>query len=330
MNKITDLKKKVKNLKNKYWLALAANAAIIAGDCGHNLMTEEKKQDKVETVAKNPEATDPKAEEKGFIMSILLMTEGCTLKVYTDHVGVNTVGLGSTYTKDGKKVGPNDNLSSNEEAFDLAFLLYDKNEYAFDYVERNLLPNQLAAIGDCMYNCGPKALVKDGKPTKLCQAISEGNDAAAMEELLTYSKAGGSFCTGLFFRRVLEAYIYKGFISLEEAQRFVIGGLSAVSCNKEMQEAFNLKIIKRKGKVTATYDIAALDDINVARKLVALCQTEFDNIKMSEKMKSFHFGELVTNFIPQQYLCQNTKRKKSEPTFLWKKINDLRNLNKKS
>ena len=47
MNKITDLKKKVRNLKNKYWLVLAANAVIAVGDCSHNLITEEKKQDNI-------------------------------------------------------------------------------------------------------------------------------------------------------------------------------------------------------------------------------------------------------------------------------------------
>lgn len=338
MNKITSLKKKIQNLKNKYWMALAANALIIAGDCSHNMIVEEKKQDKVEVKTTKPSDADLKAEEKGFVMSFLLMIEGCTLKVYTDHVGVNTVGLGSTYTKDGKKVGPNDNLSSNEEAIDLALSLYDKIGEAFEYVERNLLPRQTAAIGDCMYNCGQSVLYKEGKQTKLCQALNNGHDDTVLKELLTYNKAGGSFCTGLFFRRVLEAYVYQGFISMEQMQKCIIGGLGAVSCNKEIRNAFKLNIKKKfvktkKGKklvATATYDTKALKDINIAQKVIELCQSPID-VEMSQKMKDFHFGDPVASFIPQQYLCQDTKEQNTKETFYWfKKMQELNQFNKES
>ena len=262
-----------------------------------------------EVVTKDKTLTD-KEKTNATLMSVLIMLEGCALEAYPDDIGVWTYGIGNTLTIDGKAVKKGDTLASKEEAFEVAnHHIREQVDYIFDYIKRDLTPEQKAALKSFAYNCGAGTLVKDGELTKLGKAVNDGNDDFVIHEMLTYNRAGGSFMKGLFFRRALEAYIYQGFMPVEKLQKCIIGGIGNVSCNMEMKEIFKIKETKakkkgKKFKNNATYDDAAITDRNVAEKMLSVCQMPVEG-EIPKKYIKFHIGEQICEFLPENLTTDN-------------------------
>ena len=308
MNKI---KQKLNEIKNKCGVALPLAGILAVGSVGYNLSMKHGLINKVEKYENKDDTFKNKSDS--YLMSILVMIEGCTLKAYTDDIGVWTYGIGNTKTMDGRAVKKGDTLKDNEEAFAVAdHHIKERIDYVFDYITRDLTPEQNAALRSFAYNCGAGTLVQNGKLTELGEAVNEGDDDFVVKEMLRYNKAGGSFMKGLFFRRALEAYVYQGFVPLEELQKGIIGGIGNVSLNSEMNEIFNLKEMKiRKGKkkykIDATFDDTAITNRDVAMKLVAVCQSPIVG-EISSKYADFHVGEQICAFLPTKLVSNSTNQ----------------------
>lgn len=300
MNKIKD---RLNRLKNKYGLTLPLAGILTMGSIGYNPAVKDNNvSDKIENTNKGREMTEQEKSD-GFLMSVLVMLEGLSLKAYLDAVKVATYGAGSTKTIEGLPVKIGDTLKDNEEAFLTANHHIEKEvDFVFDYIKRDLTPEQKAALRSFAYNCGAGTLVKKGELTKLGKAVNEGRDDFVIKEMLTYNRGGGSFLRGLFFRRVLEAYIYQGFVSMKDIQNCIIGGIGNVSNSSEMKKIFNLKETRRKVrgkklKVNATFSDAAITDSNVAKKMLQICQIPA-TYKPTGRYAECHIGEQISGFLP--------------------------------
>lgn len=308
MNKI---KSKLKAIKNKYGVALPIAEALTFVTIGGGLLQKgssllQENENKTEVLLSDSASKEMTPQEKSdaILMSSIIMTEGCSLDAYKDDVGVWTYGAGCTKTKEGRSVKAGDKLKSNEEAFDVAtHHIKERIDYVFDYITRDLTPEQKAGLKCFAYNCGAGTLVKDGELTKLGKAVNEGNDDFVVREMLTYNRAGGRFMKGLFFRRILEAYIYQGFITLDDLQKCIIGGIYNVCHNQEMKNIFSLRELRSKKKSVRVIGMsAAVDNAisspSVAKRLLTICQTPIDG-KISDKYAKFHLGEKIYDFLPE-------------------------------
>ena len=306
---------RIRKLRNKCGLTATVTGVVMGG--GGYLLSSLKDdvQDKIEIVNK----TDMTDAEKcdAFLASLLIMAEGCSLEAYQDDVGVWTYAIGNTKKIDGKPVQKGDTISSNAEAIDIAKHHIDNRiDYIFDYIKRDLSPEQKAAVKSFAYNCGAGIFVQDGELTELGKAVNEGKDDFVVEKMLEYNKGGGSFMTGLFSRRVVEAMLYQGFFSLEELEKCIIGGIGNVSCSKEFRELFNLKTKKIFGgrkkskkarfKMSGTYSFDAVKDRETGRKILELCQRPIKG-KISEKFANFNIGKNVYELMPEHLLVSDIR-----------------------
>jgi len=332
MSGMGNVKDKLQRIKERYGLAAAMAGVMLFSGTEHNL----KSCSKVEKIKPIAEKKEMKYQDlsNAMLMSVLVMMEGFSLEAYIDAVGVGTYGFGSTYTKEGKRVKMGDKLSSVEEGFEVADRhVKEEIEWVFDYIDRKLSPWQKAAIESFAYNCGAGTIVKDGKLTKLGEAINNGDDNFVVKEMLTYNRGGGSFLSGLFFRRVLEAGIYQGFISLEDLKNCVIGGLGNVASSKEIRDIFDLKISKRgrRGKAKGTFDASPITDASVMEKVVALCQKRVEG-SVSARWEKFHIGELVASFLPERFsvvdVASHQKNKFMQAAKFMKTLEGMKNSRK--
>lgn len=310
MNGLKQADNLIRKIRNKSALALAAIGAISTGGCKDNAPADKKVKPDVEV--DSVQKMSPKEERDAYLMSILLMIEGCTLEAYTDDVGVWTYGIGNTRTKEGKAVRRGDTLANNNEAMELAqYFVDEKVDFIFDYINRDLTPSQKAAITSLAYNCGPGVIVSNGQLTELGKEISKGNDKYVVHKMLEYNKAKGIFMRGLFFRRVLEAYLYQGFITMQDFQKCVIGGMGNVSANKVMRKMFDLTLKGRGRRVTGTYDDYPIELPIVAKKLIRLCQIPINPDTLPKKLQNFNFGKGVSEFLPEHLLVDNKEDEKT-------------------
>ena len=132
--------------------------------------------------------------------------EGFKSRVYLCPAGIPTIGFGSTYYADGRKVTLSDEPISEAIAEALLF-----HELQFTYlpgVLRNcpiLLTDERKcnAIIDFCYNLGVGRL----QTSTLKRKINEQDWEAAKEQLLLWNKGGGKVLPGLDKRRKAEALL---------------------------------------------------------------------------------------------------------------------------
>lgn len=132
--------------------------------------------------------------------------EGFRAKPYLCPAGVPTIGYGSTYYADGRKVALTDPPITEPAA--RALLLHELATTYFSGVARQcpvlLLANngqKLNAIVDFAYNLGVGRL----QTSTLRRKINEQDWEAAREQLMLWVKAGGRTLPGLVARRKAEA-----------------------------------------------------------------------------------------------------------------------------
>lgn len=305
------IKENLRKIKGKYGVTAVIAGFLAVGGLQYDAIQNEKEQ-KTEQRKDKKEMT-PEEQSDATLISVLIQLEGLNLNAYADDIGVWTYGIGCTKTIEGNPVKKGDVLKNNKEAFTVAnYHIKERIDWVFDYIDRVLNPNQKAALKSFAYNCGADIFVQDGKLTKLGEAVNRGDDDFVIKNMLTYNKAGGSFMRGLFFRRVLEAYIYQGFVSLVDLQKCVIGGIGNVSCNKEMLDNFNVQCTYKRNKrgrkkVRGTFSDAAITDSSVAQKMIEICQTPIKG-EVSQKYADFHTGEQVIAFLPKRYTITSVKQ----------------------
>lgn len=129
--------------------------------------------------------------------------EGFRAKPYLCPAGVATIGYGSTYYADGRKVSLGDSPMSQEDAN--ALLMIELHHTYLPGVVRNcpiLLTDarKCNAIVDFAYNLGVGRL----QTSTLKRKINAGDWEGAQEQLMLWTKGGGKVLPGLLKRRLAE------------------------------------------------------------------------------------------------------------------------------
>lgn len=135
--------------------------------------------------------------------------EGYRAKPYLCPAGVPTIGYGSTYYADGRKVTLEDALMSEPDA--RALLMY---ELQHTYLPGTLrqCPSLIAderkcnAIVDFCYNLGIGRL----QTSTLKRKINAGDWEGAREQLMLWTRGGGKVLPGLVRRREAEKALLFG------------------------------------------------------------------------------------------------------------------------
>jgi lysozyme len=136
-------------------------------------------------------------------LALMRRFEGFYPRPYMCPAGVPTIGYGSTYYEDGKRVTLTDATITRERAE--ALLLW---VVAHVYLPQVIKlcpgidgPDRLAALIDFTYNLGGNAL----KNSTLRRKINAGEWDAVPDQLRRWDKAGGRVLRGLTIRRNAEA-----------------------------------------------------------------------------------------------------------------------------
>jgi len=129
--------------------------------------------------------------------------EGFNSRPYLCPAGIPTIGFGTTYYPDGRKVKLTDKPCSIEEAntyldFEITRTLNGVIKYCPILIKYD---NRLAAIIDFTYNLGIGRL----QASTLRRRINQQNWIEAKKELMKWVYGGGKKLNGLIKRRTVEA-----------------------------------------------------------------------------------------------------------------------------
>lgn len=132
--------------------------------------------------------------------------EGFRSAPYADMVGVPTIGYGSTYYSDGRRVSLSDPSISEAQASEL---LVDRIRKDFLPTVQSSCPNlqtrnQVAALISFTYNLGATAL----HGSTLRKKVEACDFTGASEEFLKWDMAGGREVAGLKRRRCAEKDLF--------------------------------------------------------------------------------------------------------------------------
>lgn len=139
-------------------------------------------------------------------LKLIKSFEGLRLKPYLCSANVPTIGYGSTYYQDKRKVDLLDKPITEE----MAEILLQENLKEFESnVERMLKvevnDNEFDALVSFAYNCGWQALEK----STLMRLLNSGADRKAVgDQFLRWNKAGGKELAGLTRRRQAERSLF--------------------------------------------------------------------------------------------------------------------------
>jgi len=140
------------------------------------------------------------------LVKLVEQFEGLYLKPYLCPAGVPTIGLGSTYYENGKRVSLKDPAITKERAYELfkhTLKQYEKDVDTFTRDDIN--QNQFDALVDFAYNCGSGNL----KSSTLLKKVNlYPTDPMIAEEFRKWNKGGGKILKGLVRRRQAELELY--------------------------------------------------------------------------------------------------------------------------
>lgn len=139
-------------------------------------------------------------------LELIKKYEGFKAKAYLCPANVITIGYGSTYYEDGRKVKLTDYPITQERATELLEALLVSYERSVDsYCRDDINQNQFDALCSFAYNCG----VGNLKSSTLLKKVNKNpNDPTIKDEFLKWNKGGGKVLTGLTKRRIEEAQLY--------------------------------------------------------------------------------------------------------------------------
>ena len=145
-----------------------------------------------------------KLDKKGY--DLIKEFEGLKLKPYLCSAQVPTIGYGSTYYENGKKVKLTDAPITKERADELFQIVADDfAKRVLPLVKKPLTQNQFNSIVSFAFNLGIRALQNS---TLLRLVNINPNDAMIAKEFLKWNKAGGVVVKGLTNRRIKESALY--------------------------------------------------------------------------------------------------------------------------
>ena len=145
-----------------------------------------------------------KLDKKGY--DLIKEFEGLKLKPYLCSASVPTIGYGSTYYENGKKVKLTDAPITKERADDLFEIVADDfAKRVLTLIKKPLTQNQFNSIVSFAFNLGVRALQNS---TLLRLVNINPNDANIAKEFLKWNKAGGVVVKGLTNRRIKESALY--------------------------------------------------------------------------------------------------------------------------
>jgi len=132
--------------------------------------------------------------------------EGLSLTPYLCSAKVPTIGYGSTYYPNGKKVTLKDKAITKQEAFDMFKIIADEFAIKVDkLITSKISQNKFNSLVSFAYNCGINNL---GISTLLKKVNFNPDDLTIKNEFLKWNKAGGKVVKGLTTRREIESQIY--------------------------------------------------------------------------------------------------------------------------
>jgi lysozyme len=139
---------------------------------------------------------------------LICMFEGFSAKPYLCSAKVPTIGYGSTYYLNGRRVTLLDKPITELEAFEMFKAIADKfADKVSKLVTSPVDQNQFNALCSLCYNIGPANFAKS---TLLKKVNFNHNDPSIRAEFLKWNKAGGQVLKGLTIRRTAEADLYFG------------------------------------------------------------------------------------------------------------------------
>ena len=135
---------------------------------------------------------------------IIKFSEGCKLTAYQCPAKIWTIGYGSTFYKDGKKVKQGDTISQNQAdtLFDNILEKFEKDVKKLIKVKIN--DNQFGSIISFAYNVG----VDNLKSSTLLKKLNANDFFGASQEFMKWNKAGGKVLNGLTIRRKKESLLF--------------------------------------------------------------------------------------------------------------------------
>lgn len=123
-------------------------------------------------------------------LDLIKSFEGLYLKPYICPAGVPTIGYGSTYYENGKKVSLKDKPITEARANEiLAYELATFEKYVDTFCQDSITQNQFDALVCFAYNVGPNALKSS---TLLVKLNKNPNDPTIKDEFLKWCKADGT------------------------------------------------------------------------------------------------------------------------------------------
>lgn len=140
------------------------------------------------------------------LVELIKKFEGFRPKPYLDIVGIPTIGYGSTFYPDGKKVSTSDRPINESTGESLLLSAASKFENVINsLVKKKINQNQFDALVSFIFNIGPTAFKKS---TILRKINLNPSDPSIREEFLRWNKSGGKVINGLTMRRNLESNLY--------------------------------------------------------------------------------------------------------------------------
>ncbi len=142
--------------------------------------------------------------EKG--LNLIKKFEGLSLKPYLDVVNIPTIGWGSTYYPDGKKVTLQDKEITEQKAFEILEYIANKDFGSFvnKAVKIKLNQNKFDALVSFAYNLGNGNL----QQSTLLKKVNNNDFIGASLEFEKWNKAGGKVLSGLTKRRTAEKELF--------------------------------------------------------------------------------------------------------------------------
>jgi lysozyme len=141
----------------------------------------------------------------GLNLSIIKKYEGLKLEAYICPANVPTIGFGSTFYPDGRRVKLGDKITLQEAE---SILLHDIKRFEKEVrnaVKIEITDNQLSALISFTYNVGASAFRKS---TLLKKVNANPTDITIHNEFMRWTRAGGKVLPGLVKRRAEESKLY--------------------------------------------------------------------------------------------------------------------------
>ena len=139
-------------------------------------------------------------------LDLIKSFEGLKLKPYLCPANVPTVGYGSTFYENDKKVKLTDPSITEQRASELLLdSLKGFERYVDSYCRDDINQNQFDALVSFCYNLGPANLKSS---TLLKKANVNPNDETIRDEFMKWTRSSGKILKGLVARRQAESDLY--------------------------------------------------------------------------------------------------------------------------